>query len=134
MIDLTSAADRAREVLLSASRIHAPPRARPDGDPLYVLFTIDTEISMGGAARDPQLLPVGAKKRIWAEAGAERYGISYFMDVFDEHQMKAVFFFEPVARHVVPERELAEAARYIAERGHDVELHVHPEFEMELAR
>lgn len=131
MIDLDVYGDRAREALLSASRgSSVSPVPRPDGDPLYVLFTIDTEISMGGAARDPSLSPVGAKKRIWADG----YGISYFMDVFDEYGMKGVFFFEPVARHVVPENELAEAARYIVERGHDVELHVHPEFEMELAR
>lgn len=101
-------------------------------EPLQVLFTIDTEISMGGAARDPALLPVGAKKRIWAETPTGRYGISYFMDVFDEFGMKGVFFFEPVARHVVPEAELAEAAKYIVDRGHDVELHVHPEFQMDL--
>jgi peptidoglycan/xylan/chitin deacetylase (PgdA/CDA1 family) len=101
-------------------------------DPLLVLFTIDTEISMGGAARDPSLLPVGAKKRIWGETERGRYGISYFMDVFDEYGMKGVFFFEPVARHVVPEAELAEAAKYIVDRGHDVELHVHPEFQMDL--
>lgn len=134
MIDLLAYGDRARETLLSASRARGPAASRPDGDPLYVLFTIDTEISMGGAARDPSLSPVGAKKRIWAEAEGGRYGISYFMDVFDEYGMKGVFFFEPVARHVVPEQELEEAARSIVERGHDVELHVHPEFEMDLLR
>lgn len=126
--------DVAREGLVDLSRARPARRARPDGEPLRVLFTIDTEISMGGSARNPALLPVGARRRIWAETAEGAYGIGFFMDLFDGHDMKAVFFFEPVARHVVPEAELAEAAKAITERGHDVELHVHPEFAMDLAR
>jgi hypothetical protein len=34
----------------------------------------------------------------------------------------------------VPEAELAEAAAHITSRGHDVELHIHPEFQMDLSR
>jgi peptidoglycan/xylan/chitin deacetylase (PgdA/CDA1 family) len=111
-------------------------RRAPNGsrEPLCFLFTIDTEISMGGAGRDPSLKPVGAKKRIWGETEDGRFGIERFMDVFDEHGMKGVFFFEPVARRIVPEADLEEAARAIVGRGHSIELHIHPEFDVDLAR
>ncbi|MCK6544577.1 hypothetical protein L6R52_01780 [Myxococcota bacterium] len=107
---------------------------RGDDEPLRFLFTIDTEISMGGAAKAPGLRPVGPRRRIWGETSRGAFGISRFMDVFDEHGLKAVFFFEPVARAVVGAEELEAAARYVVARGHDVELHVHPEFEIDLAR
>lgn len=107
---------------------------RRDDEPLCFLFTIDTEISMGGAAKAPGLEPVGPRLRIWGETDRGAYGISRFMDVFDEFELKGVFFFEPVARAVVGAEALEAAARYVVARGHDVELHVHPEFELDLAR
>jgi peptidoglycan/xylan/chitin deacetylase (PgdA/CDA1 family) len=54
------------------------------------------------------------------------------MDVLDEHDMRAVFFFEPFGTRIVDPRPIEEAARLIVERGHDVELHVHPEFRIDL--
>jgi polysaccharide deacetylase len=126
--------DLARRALVSASRARGPLRPRPDGEPLRFLFTIDTEISMGGSARDPSLRPVGAARRIWGETASGPCGITRFMDVFEAHGMKGVFFFEPVARRIVGEDDLADAARAIADRGHDVELHVHPEFDADLHR
>ena len=104
-------------------------------EPLYFIFTIDTEISMGGAARDPALRPVGARRRIWGELDDGRqFGIKRFIEIFDRHKQRAVFFFEPYAKSVVPEEELAEAARFIVNRGHELELHIHHEFEMDLPR
>lgn len=131
MIDLTRrAADLARLKLLDVSRRRGGRRA--DHEPLYVLFTIDTEISMGGALKDHSVSPVGADRRIWGETSSGRFGIELFMDEFEAHGMRGVFFYEPVGKHVVGEENLAAAARAIVERGHDVELHVHPEFKMDL--
>lgn len=126
--------DLARRALVGASRSRPPRVGRAEGERLRVILTIDTEISLGGALRDRALMPVGPKRRIWGETERGAFGITRFMDIFDELGLKAVFFFEPVARHVVGERDLAEAAACISSRGHDVELHVHPEFEMDLDR
>lgn len=98
------------------------------------MFTIDTEISLGGALEDLSNAPVGARRRIWCETDEGRYGIEAFMDVFDEYDMKGVFFFEPFGVNLVDPEPLKAAARYIAERGHDVELHIHPEFDINLER
>lgn len=96
------------------------------------MFTIDTEISLGGALDDPLLEPVGADRRIWGQTEHGRHGIELFMDVFDEHDLRGVFFLEPFGSRLVDPRPLEEAARLIVERGHDLELHVHPEFRIDL--
>jgi hypothetical protein len=118
--------DRARALLL--------PRAssRPIDEPLHFMFTIDTEISLGGALEDHSLMPVGADRRIWGQTESGRFGIELFMDVFEEHGLRGVFFLEPFGSRIVDPRPLEEAARLIVERGHDVELHLHPEFRIEL--
>ncbi len=105
---------------------------RPAQAPLRFMFTIDTEISLGGALDDHNLSPVGAERRIWCQTEAGRYGIERFMDVFDEFEMKGVFFFEPFGVNIVDPGPMKEAAQHIANRGHDVELHVHPEFNINL--
>ena len=126
--------DRTRDALLRASGAGSSPGLRRAREPLRFLFTIDTEISMGGALRDPSLSPVGPEQRIWGETEQGRAGIDLFMDVFDEFGLRGVFFFEVCGRNVVDEASLAEAARHIHQRGHDVELHVHPEFRMDIEK
>lgn len=125
--------DRARAALLGTSGIaESTPGPRPDGEPLRFLFTIDTEISMGGALQDPELEPVGPEQRIWGQTPEGTAGIDLFMDLFDEFDMRGAFFFEVCGRNVISERSLEQAARHIHGRGHDVELHVHPEFKMQI--
>ncbi|MEQ8277950.1 MAG: hypothetical protein RMA76_27870 [Deltaproteobacteria bacterium] len=125
-------ADRARQTLLDLSRRRPPPHPRPDGEPLYVLFTIDTEISMGGALNDHSVQPIGPDVRIWGRLDSGTFGIECFMDAFEAHGMRGVFFYEPFAKNIVGEAPLAAAAKAIVDRGHSVELHVHPEFKMNL--
>lgn len=122
--------DRARNTLLKASSMTSA--RRPHDQPLRFLFTIDTEISMGGALQDPELTPVGAAQRIWGETNSGRAGIDTFMDVFDEYGMRGVFFYEVCGRNVVEEAALERAAQHIVSRGHDIELHVHPEFRVDM--
>lgn len=96
------------------------------------MFTIDTEISMGGALADHSFSPVGAGPRIWGETPRGTAGIDLFMDLFDEFGMRGVFFYEVCGAILFRNCELESAAKHIAARGHDVELHVHPEFKMDL--
>ena len=129
---LTRVEDSARFTLLNLTRDRPASSPRPEGEPLRVLITIDTEISLGNALRDPNKRPVGAGRRIWGETASGRYGIDLFMDLLETYGMRGVFFFDPVGRHLVPVEELRQAARRITDRGHDVELHIHPEFKMNL--
>lgn len=124
--------DSARSQLVSLTRSRPATAPRPNHEPLRILITVDTEISLGGALEDPTKSPVGVGRRIWGDTSKGRYGIELLMDLLERYSMRGVFFFEPMARHLVPEAELKEAAQHIAERGHDVELHIHPEFKLDI--
>lgn len=58
---------------------------------------------------------------------AEAFGIELIMDVLEKHQARGTFFFNAyeVGKH--GEADIARAARLIHSRGHDLELHTHPQ-------
>lgn len=58
---------------------------------------------------------------------AETFGIELMMDILEKHQVRGTFFFNAyeVGKH--DEAEIARAARLIHSRGHDLELHTHPQ-------
>jgi len=94
--------------------------------PLYVLVTIDTETSSGchGTACNP----VPISDRIFGRRGGKEYGIPLIMDLLEKHGMKGVFFVNSTLDSYYPEVDIREMVQSIVRRGHDVELHIHPEF------
>lgn len=93
---------------------------------LEVYLTIDTESSMGGAWDAPQLRPVPPERTILGKIGAGYYGTPLIMDILEQHGLRATFFIEVLASHVVPQSQLVEAYDEIVRRGHDPQLHLHP--------
>jgi hypothetical protein len=93
---------------------------------LEVYLTVDTECSMGGAWDAPQLRPVPPERAILGKIGSAYYGTPLIMDILEQHGLRATFFIEVLASHVVPQSQLAEAYSEIARRGHDPQLHLHP--------
>lgn len=85
---------------------------------MQVLITIDTESYLKGH-------PNG---QIWGRVLGESdaHGITRIMDLLEANNTKGVFFLTPYeqARHGV--ETLADAAREIHKRGHDLQLHTHP--------
>lgn len=122
---LHSLADRMR------TQIAAP--VQLDRPPLAVLITIDSEVSLGGAVRNTGVWPVGVGPRIWGDWPGGAAGVGLMMDIFDAAGVIGVFFLEVEGRHLVGEEDLAAVAAHIHRRGHRVELHMHPEFRMDLA-
>lgn len=55
-------------------------------------------------------------------------GISRMMDICDKYDVKATFFLNVYEYKVYGEAEIKKIARYIQKRGHDVQLHTHPEW------
>ena len=85
--------------------------------PVYVLFTVDVEsYSTGNPDRD-----------VWCRDEDGEHGIGRMMDIFDAHGVKGTFFVNvyEAANHGAD--ALAKVCRAISERGHDVELHTHPD-------
>lgn len=93
-----------------------------------VFITIDTEHSIGGAFADPALKPVGNDKRIYGRVDGKEYGIPLIMDIADRYGIPLTFFVEVLNKYYFGEDETREVCEYILGRGHDVQLHLHPNY------
>lgn len=93
-----------------------------------VFITVDTEHSIGGAFRNPALKPVGNKKRIYGKIGDRYFGIPLIMDIADRYGISVTFFVEVLNHYYFGKDETRQVCRYILERGHDVQLHLHPNY------
>jgi len=97
-------------------------------DRIRVLITVDTEHSIGGAFQNPALAPVGNEKRVYGKIGDRFFGIPLIMDIAEEYGLKIVFFVEVLNKHYFGENESREICDVIASRGHEVQLHLHPNY------
>lgn len=93
-----------------------------------VIISVDTEHSIGGAFKNPELKPVGNEKRIFGQVGDEHFGIPLIMDIADRYGLKVVFFVEVLNKYFFGEEETRIVCEYIQERGHEVQLHLHPNY------
>jgi len=96
--------------------------------PKSVFITVDTETSIGGAFADPRKRPVGAQRRIFCRRGGAAFGIPLIMDIADAHGLTVVFFLEVFNRYFFGEGPTHRVCDYILKRGHDVQLHIHPNY------
>ena len=96
-----------------------------------IFITIDVETSIGGAfAKPDKLRPVGADKRIYGQIGKREFGIPLIIDILNKHNLKATFFVEPFCSFYFGEKIIKEICHYILNRGHDVQLHLHPDYQI----
>src|SRR6478609_6242763 len=95
---------------------------------LNVFITVDTEVwpllpdwREAGLTRD-------IDRDIYGNTPSGSYGISYQMDVLDRHGLKGVFFVEPLFAEVAGRDRLRAIVAEIQGRGHEVQVHIHPEW------
>ena len=92
-----------------------------------LLITVDTELSallhQRGAGLDDNI-----RRSIRAEAGGRDYGIGWQMDQLERHGLKGVFFLDPMPAFVHGPEFLKPIVAAIADRGHEVQLHIHTEW------
>lgn len=93
-----------------------------------VFITVDTEHSIGGAFQDPTFKPVGNDLRIFGKIQGREFGIPMIMDIADEFGLPVVFFLEVLNYHYFGKDETRKVCEYILGRGHDVQLHLHPNY------
>lgn len=94
-----------------------------------VYITIDTEYSAGLAVR----LGLGARQEVFdrsitCKTPMGDVGIVHQMAVMDAHQIKGVFFVDPMPALIWGVHAIADVVEPILERGHEVQLHLHPEW------
>jgi len=93
-----------------------------------LFITIDTEYSANLASR------IGFDRRrnyartISCETAEGSVGIEYQMDIFDRFGLKGVFFVDPMPALVWGVEAITDVIAPIVARGHDVQLHVHPDW------
>ena len=93
-----------------------------------VFLTVDTEHSIGGAFADPKLQPVGNDKRIFGRVGGREYGIPLIMDIAERFGLPLTFYVEVFNRYFFGKDETRQVVKYILDRGHDTQLHLHPNY------
>ena len=91
-----------------------------------VFITIDVECSMGGAWADSSLRPVPPLLGMMGEYDGHFYGIPLICRILERHGLKATFFVEPFNDELGYPGETEPVCRYLIDRGHDVQLHIHP--------
>jgi hypothetical protein len=95
---------------------------------INVFITVDTEHSIGGAFKDSTLTPVGNEKRVFGKIGDKDYGIPLIIDIANSYNIPLTFFLEVLNKYHFGEKESREVCRYLIGRGHDVQLHLHPNY------
>ena len=93
-----------------------------------VSITVDTEHSIGGAFSSSNLRPVGNEKRVFGKVGKDSYGIPRIMDIAEAHGIRLTFFVEVLNKYYFGEEETRSVCEYILNRGHDIQLHLHPNY------
>ena len=63
----------------------------------------------------------------WTDQGKGRSGILEMMDIADSHDVKFSFYLD-IAEYDQYGEEIIEAGKSILERGHDLQMHLHPKF------
>jgi peptidoglycan/xylan/chitin deacetylase (PgdA/CDA1 family) len=95
--------------------------------PLRVYFTIDTETSMGGAWGNPGYAPLALDTTVFGKWRSRSYGIPLIMDILERYGFRGTFFTELFCSYNVGRDAVASVVGSIQDRGHDVQLHLHPE-------
>ena len=105
-------ARRPRPLLRRATALIGPDR--------HALLTVDVEALPARAPSDH------VDRLVWGRHEAGTGGIAELCDIADAARAPMVFFTDMVEEELYPGR-MTEAARYLAGRGQDVQLHTHPE-------
>ena len=93
-----------------------------------ILITVDTEFSIGGHFKNKKLKPVPADRHIYCKINGKDYGINLIMDILEKYNHQGVFFVETESRFYFGEKEIINIIQHIINRGHEVQLHIHPNY------
>jgi hypothetical protein len=112
-------------VILGSPR-EPPPPLVPEAPQLLVLFTIDTECTLH-RQRHPNPERTVEELVFGNFGGGERLGIELLMDLLEHFGQRGSFFVDVLMEYQFGQAALERTLEAILTRGHEVELHVHPE-------
>lgn len=91
-----------------------------------VYLTIDVECSMGGAGGNPALRPVPPRRAVWGRYENKAWGIPLIVEILRCYGLAGTFFLDAFIDEQGYAGESEPICHYLRERGHDVQLHIHP--------
>lgn len=92
-----------------------------------VFFTVDVETSMGGAWTRADWEPLTLDDCVYCRlADGRAAGVPLIMDTLEAAGLRGNFFVDSALHHLVGAEAFRDLCRAIADRGHDVQLHLHP--------
>lgn len=90
-----------------------------EGKPLHVLITVNTESYTEG----------NPEQQIWGRVGGGgEHGIGKIMDILEAHGVKGTFYINVYEAEKHGEETIAQVIKAVHKRGHDVQLHTHPQY------
>jgi hypothetical protein len=95
---------------------------------LNVLFTVDVEIWCGGWERLDERFPRAFRQYVYGETPRGRYALPFTLRALADHDLRGVFFLEPLFATRFGLDPLAEVAGLLLEAKQDVQLHLHTEW------
>ncbi|MCE5328495.1 MAG: hypothetical protein LLG01_19000 [Planctomycetaceae bacterium] len=91
-----------------------------------VFVTIDTEVSMGGAWRDPALDPLSMDTCVYCRRGGREHGVRAIMTILEASGLPGVFFIDTAMAALFGRAAFTDLCQEVLARGHDVQMHLHP--------
>jgi Polysaccharide deacetylase len=91
-----------------------------------VFITFDVECSMGGAWRGTGLKPIPPSRGMMGIYGDSAFGLPLICDILERYDLEATFFMEPFNDELGYPGETEPICRMLVAKGHDIQLHVHP--------
>ncbi len=86
------------------------------------MLSVDTEVKVNRVDKFEQL----SDACILGKIGNKEFGIPLIMSMLEERKMKGVFFVDFPCVYLIGEKKFREFIELIIQRGHDVQLHLHP--------
>jgi hypothetical protein len=93
---------------------------------MNIYFTVDTEVSMGGALRFPERRPVTADRAIFCRIQGQDHGIGLLTRIMSEHGFRATYFVETLFARIHGDGDARAVFDYLLTHDQDVQLHMHP--------
>jgi peptidoglycan/xylan/chitin deacetylase (PgdA/CDA1 family) len=95
---------------------------------MKIFFTIDTEVYPLLRDWRNDALHGDMQRDIYGETNSGPVGLRFQLETFNKYGLKAVFFIESLFASAIGIEPLRDIVRKVQEAGHEVQLHLHPEW------
>jgi hypothetical protein len=103
-------------------------RPEPVHTAMNIFLTFDVEVWCHGWSDLDRDFPGSFERYIYGRSPHGEYALPQTLAILNQHQLKGVFFVEPLFASRFGTEHLEIIVRLIREAGHEIQLHLHPEW------